>query len=169
MKLIITVQVALCLAALATLPAAYMLPTKYSWRLFFYVILIFAVVLFVLAFLFVEETSYQRNLPDGTTINEDHDSASSTRDKPEERTVEHAPVITPLRKPFLATLRLWGRPDRTAPFFTLLWRSMTYFLVPQVLWVVTSFGIVIGLGGLSFNFVFPIKITAPPYNWPEVS
>lgn len=46
---------------------------------------------------------------------------------------------------------------------------MTYFLVPQVLWVVTSFGIVIGLGGLSFNFVFPIKITAPPYNWPVVS
>lgn len=169
LKLIITVQVALCLAALATLPAAYMLPTKYSWRLFFYVILIIAVVLFVFAFFFVEETSYQRNKPGGNTINEDLDHANSNQDKPEEHTIEEAPVITPLRKPFLTTLRPWGQPDRTAPFFTLLWRSMTYFLVPQVLWVITSFGIVIGLGGLSFNFVFPIKITAPPYNWPVVS
>lgn len=169
LKLIITAQVALCLAALATLPAAYMLPTKYSWRLFFYVILIIAVVLFILAFLFVEETSYQRNTHHGTSISEDQDSANSNQEKPEEHTVEQAPVVIPLRKPFLTTLRLWGRVDRTVPIFTLLWRSMTYFLVPQVLWVITSFGIVIGLGGLSFNFVFPIKITAPPYNWPVVS
>ncbi|KAI1161645.1 putative MFS transporter [Nemania serpens] len=160
---------ALCLAALATLPAAYMLPTKYSWRLFFYVILIIAVVLFILAFLFVEETSYQRNTHHGTSISEDQDSANSNQEKPEEHTVEQAPVVIPLRKPFLTTLRLWGRVDRTVPIFTLLWRSMTYFLVPQVLWVITSFGIVIGLGGLSFNFVFPIKITAPPYNWPVSS
>ena len=44
-------------------------------------------------------------------------------------------------------------------------RSFTYFLVPQVLWVVTSFGIYIGLGALAFNYTFPLKITAPPYSW----
>ncbi|KAI1110669.1 putative MFS transporter [Nemania sp. NC0429] len=159
---------ALCLAALATLPAGYMLPTKYSWRLFFYVILAFAVVLFILAFIFVEETSYDRKISE-TTINEDQNSANSNQDKPEEHTIELAPVTTPLRKPFLTTLRPWGRIDHTAPFFTLLWRSLTYFFVPQVLWVITSFGIIIGLGGLSFNFVFPIKITGPPYNWPVSS
>lgn len=147
-----------------------MLPTRYSWRLFFYVILAFAVALFILAFFFVEETSYQRSKRTATTINEDQDSAnpSPAQDKPEELTVEQVPVI-PVRKSFLATLKPWGRSDPTVPFFTLLWRSMTYFLVPQVLWVITSFGIVIGLGALSFNFVFPIKITAPPYNWPVVS
>ncbi|KAI0410405.1 putative MFS transporter [Xylaria grammica] len=159
---------ALCLAALATLPAAYMLPTKYSWRLFFYVILAFAAALFILAFLFVEETSYQRSKPADATVNEDHDSvlnATSSQDKPEAVAVEQTPVIPP-RKSFLSTLWPWGRVDPTVPFFTLLWRSMTYFLVPQVLWVITSFGIIIGLGGLAFNFVFPIKITQPPYNWP---
>lgn len=162
--------VALCLAALATLPAAYMLSTKYSWRLFFYVILAFAAALFILAFFFVEETSYQRRKHVDTTLKEDQDLANATtsQDKPEALAVEQAPV-TPHRKSFLSTLQPWGRTDPTVPFFTLLWRSMTYFLVPQVLWVITSFGIIIGLGGLSFNFVFPIKITAPPYNWPAVS
>ncbi|GAP88033.1 putative mfs transporter protein [Rosellinia necatrix] len=156
----------LCLAALATLPAAYMLPTKYSWRLFFYVILAFAIALFILAFLFVEETSYERSKLVGNTVNEDRDSTNpgSGQEKPEALAVEQAADIPP-RKSFISTLSLWGRIDSTIPFFTLLWRSMTYFLVPQVLWVVTSFGIIIGLGGLSFNFVFPIKITAPPYNW----
>ncbi|KAI8944125.1 putative MFS transporter [Xylaria longipes] len=163
---------ALCLAALAALPAAYMLPTKYSWRLFFYVILAFASALFILAFFFVEETSYQRSKAIETTIHEsqDQDTANEACDqhKPEAFAIEQAPVIPP-RKSFLSTLRLWGGSDPTVPVFTLLWRSMTYFLIPQVLWVITSFGIIIGLGGLSFNFVFPIKITAPPYNWPVSS
>ncbi|KAI0854634.1 putative MFS transporter [Xylaria cubensis] len=161
---------ALCLAALATLPAAYMLDTQYSWRLFFYVILAFAIALFICAFFFVEETSYQRIKAIETTIHEDQETANtaSGQDKPEAVAVEQAPAIPP-RKSFLSTLRPWGEVDRTVPFFTLLWRSLTYFLVPQVLWVITSFGIIIGLGGLSFNFVFPIKITAPPYNWPVSS
>ncbi|TGJ78910.1 hypothetical protein E0Z10_g9855 [Xylaria hypoxylon] len=158
---------ALCLATLATLPAAYMLPTKYSWRLFFYVILAFAAALFILAFFFIEETSYKRRKHIDATVNGDQDSANATssQDKSEAVTIEQAPVIPP-RKSFLSTLQPWGRIDPDVPFITLLWRSMTYFLVPQVLWVVTSFGIIIGLGGLAFNFVFPIKITAPPYNWP---
>ena len=35
----------MCFASVATIPAAYMLPTRYSWRLFFYVVLAFAFVL----------------------------------------------------------------------------------------------------------------------------
>ena len=31
-----------------------------------------------------------------------------------------------------------------------------------------SEGIYIGLGALTFNYTFPIKVTAPPYNWSEV-
>lgn len=30
-------------------------------------------------------------------------------------------------------------------------------------------GIYIGLGALAFNYTFPLKITAPPYNWSEVT
>ncbi|KAI8624947.1 putative MFS transporter [Xylariaceae sp. FL1651] len=160
----------ICFAALAPLPAAYMLSTKYSWRLFFYVILAFASALFILAFLFVEETSYERNIPTDVPVAGDANAVNTSvaREKPESFTVEQTPVVPP-RKSFISTIQPWGRVDPTVPFFTLLWRSMTYILVPQVLWVITSFGIIIGLGALSFNFVFPIKITEPPYNWPVSS
>jgi hypothetical protein len=48
-------------------------------------------------------------------------------------------------------------------------RSLTYLLVPSTFWVITTYGIFIGLSGFSFNFVFPLKIVAPPYSWPQTS
>ncbi|RYP84312.1 hypothetical protein DL769_001227 [Monosporascus sp. CRB-8-3] len=93
---------------------------------------------------------------------------SSDQGKTESTTIEHTPVM-PGRKSFLSTLPPWSGIDHTVPFFTMMWRSFTYFLIPQVFWVITTFGINIGLGALTFNYVFPIKITAPPYNWPVSS
>lgn len=159
----------MCFAAMATIPAAYMLPTQYSWRLFFYVCLAFACALFVLAFFFVEESSYDREAHMHRTSSPASSSGIvASTEKPDEATVEEA-AGTPERKTFIETLSLWGRIDPEVEFFTLMWRSFTYILVPQVLWVITSFGIIIGLGALAFNYTFPIKITAPPYNWPAVS
>ncbi|KAI0003948.1 putative MFS transporter [Xylariaceae sp. FL0662B] len=161
----------MCFATLATIPAAYMLPTELSWRLFFYVILAFSCALFVLAFLFVEETSYDRKIHMGHDVSSETSGGvvvSNVSEKPSDSTMERVPDI-PDRKTFLETLLPWGRVDSDVPFFTLMWRSFTYFLVPQVLWVITSFGISIGLGALAFNYVSPIKLTAPPYNWPASS
>ncbi|KAL2835021.1 major facilitator superfamily domain-containing protein [Aspergillus cavernicola] len=56
-----------------------------------------------------------------------------------------------------------------AQFFGTILRSFTCFLVPAVLWVITSFGIYIGLGALTFNYTFPLLITSPPYSWPQTS
>ncbi|KAI0172602.1 MFS general substrate transporter [Hypoxylon sp. FL1284] len=155
----------MCFAAMATIPAAYMLPTQHSWRLFFYVILAFASALFVLAFLFVEESSYDREAHmNHKSSPESSSGIVASAEKPEEATVEEV-AATPARKTFVETLRPWGRIEPEVHFFTLMWRSFTYFLVPQVLWVITSFGIIIGLSALAFNYTFPIKITAPPYNW----
>ncbi|KAI0835445.1 MFS general substrate transporter [Hypoxylon sp. FL0890] len=160
----------MCFAAMAPIPAAYMLPTKYSWRLFFYVLLAFACALFIFAFFFVEETSYDREAHRNTdlTLNRSDETKSNSLEKPDEAIVEEAPVM-PNRKTYLETLRPWGRIDPEVHAFTLVWRCFTYYLIPQVLWVVTSFGTIIGLGALAFNYVFPIKITAPPYNWPASS
>jgi hypothetical protein len=36
-----------------------------------------------------------------------------------------------------------------------------------VLWVITSYGIYIGLGALVFNYTFPIIIVQPPYGWAQ--
>ena len=66
---------------------------------------------------------------------------------------------------FFASLRPWSGIEHEAEFFLTAVRSFTYFLVPSVVWVVTTYGIYIGLGALVFNYTFPIKIVAPPYNW----
>ncbi|KAI0134011.1 major facilitator superfamily domain-containing protein [Xylariales sp. AK1849] len=161
---------AICIGTVAPLPAAHMLISPYSWRLFFYVVLSFALALFVLAFLFVEETSYDRKAHMLAELPSNTSAGSDSNEKPTQSTYEQsttpAPSI-PSRTSFIKTLAPWGRVDHTIPFFVTIARSFTYFLVPQVFWVITSFGIYIGLGAFVFNFTFPIKITAPPYNWTE--
>ena len=151
-----------------------MLAGGYSWRLFQYVLIAFAVALFIAAFLFVEESAYKRYARPATA---DSDGEKTSADK-----VEVIPMVPP-RKSFLATLKVWSGIDHEAEFFMTMARSFTYFLIPSVLWVITSYGmsfalaaaldltwlgIFIGLGALTFNYTFPIKIVAPPYNWSQV-
>ena len=147
-----------------------MLAGGYSWRLYFYVEAAFAGALLILAFLFVEETSYKRKSPNGPpSPNEDGEKkvfsqAAVEKGDPPSDHVEVETLIPP-RRTFLATLKPWSAINHDEEFFMTIARSFTYYLVPSVLWVVTSFGIYIGLGALVFNFTFPIKIVAPPYNW----
>ena len=158
--------VALCLGATGPLYAGYMLAGGYSWRLFFYVVFAFAMALLVLTFFFVEETLYHREkmkLALGSAI------TPPQNEKEAGAVLAEIPSNAPGRKSFVSTLKPWSGIDREAPFFSTMWRSFTYYLVPSVFWVVTTYGIYIGLGALAFNFTFPIKITAPPYNWSPVS
>lgn len=160
-----------------------MLVEPYSWRLFFYVATALAGALFVVTFLFVEESSYDRRAAaaaaaappalDGPGAGP-ADAASRSSDPDAEKSAatlyEQAPPPTPPpRKPYRATLSVAGRRDPHARFFMTIAMSFTYFLVPQVLWVILSFGIYIGMGAFAFNYTFPIKIVAPPYNWSVVS
>lgn len=48
--------------------------------------------------------------------------------------------FVPPRKTFLQTLQFWGVYERDADFFLMMARSFTYFLVPHVFWVVTTYG-----------------------------
>lgn len=120
-----------------------MLAGGYSWRLFFYVVIAFAAALLVAAFFLVEETTYHRPEPKTSlplTIDE----------KVEERQVETVvAAVPPKRKGFISTLKPWSAIDRDAEFFMTMIRSFTYFFVPAVLWVVTSFGM--QAGKLFFN------------------
>ncbi|KAK6858767.1 hypothetical protein PG995_005331 [Apiospora arundinis] len=161
----------LSIGTVAPLVSAHLLIEPWGWRLFFYVILAFALALFVLAFLFVEESSYDRDAHMPLTAPVE-DASPSDSDKATTRVNDQVPAPTtqaaPLRKPFIKTLSLKGRYDPEARFFGTMAMSFTYFLVPQVFWVITSFGIYIGLGAFAYNYTFPIKIMAPPY-WPEES
>ncbi|KAI1341746.1 putative MFS transporter [Xylariaceae sp. FL0016] len=159
--------VCLCLGTFAALPAGYMLAGGYGWTLFFYVEFAFGMALLILALFFVEETSYDRKaamaIPtppiESEKIGGEEIEGGSPRPNLEG---------TLARKSFVQTLSLWGRIDHEVPFFTMQWRSFTYFLVPQALWVIASFGINIGLLALAYSYTFPILIVQPPYNWSVV-
>ncbi|KAI3341362.1 putative MFS transporter [Ustulina deusta] len=160
--------VCLCLGSFASLPAGYILAGGYGWRLFFYVEFAFGAALLVLAFLFVEETSYDRKaaILISTASVKGEKAGNGMNDQ--DSTEQSEPRIPP-RKSFVKTLSLWGRVDHDVPFFTMMTRSFTYFLVPQALWVIASFGTNIGLLGLGYSFTFPILITSPPYNWTMIN
>jgi hypothetical protein len=158
--------VCLCLGATGPLYAGYMLAGGYSWRLFFYVEFAFACALLIMAFLFVEETFYRRDEMKarlGAAV-----EVSST-EKTGGDGLHEVTSAVPIRKTFVQTLRPWGVYDREAPFFMTALRSFTYFAVPSVFWVVSTYGIYIGLGALAFNYTFPALIVQPPYNWNQVS
>ncbi|KAI1616620.1 serine/threonine kinase 16 [Exophiala viscosa] len=158
--------VCLCLGATGPLYAGYMLAGGYSWRLFFYVEFAFACVLFILAFFFVEETYYRRDEMKARL-------GAAVEAGPTEKIVdadmqEVAPAIPP-RKTFVETLKPWGVYDRETPLLMTMLRSFSYFFVPSVFWVISTYGIYIGLGALAFNYTFPIKIVEPPYNWSQTN
>lgn len=144
-----------------------MLAGGYSWRLYFYVEVAFAGALLILAFLFVEETTYKRKSPNGPTVsNGSGEQKVYGKDEIEEKGVPTESVevqtLVPPRRSFVETLKPWSAINHDEQFFMTIARSFTYYLVPSVLWVITSFGIYIGLGALVFNYTFPIKITSPP-------
>ncbi|KAF2175710.1 putative MFS transporter [Zopfia rhizophila CBS 207.26] len=152
--------VCLCFGSTGPLYAGYMLAGGYSWRLFFYVEFAFAMALLIFAFFVVEETAYKR---DKQPLSAPMSSANS--DKAGQAGIEEVAPVIPPRKSYLSTLRPWSKTDHEAEFWITMPRSFTYFFVPQVFWVITSFGIYIGLGALAFNYTFPLKITASPYHW----
>lgn len=168
--------VCLCWGSTGPLYAGYMLSGGHSWRLFFYVEIAFAGLLLLLAFLFVEESSYKRDSPNvpispaSSTSVEMQGVFGKDEIEKEEVPAEHIEVQTPVppRRTYVETLKPWSSINHDEEFFLTAIRSFTYFLVPSVVWVVTTYGIYIGLGALVFNYTFPIKIVAPPYNWSQV-
>lgn len=57
-----------------------------------------------------------------------------------ERITTVATADIPPRKSFVQTLRLWGTIDKDSEFFMMMVRSFSYFFVPPVFWVITTYG-----------------------------
>lgn len=161
---------ALCLGATGPFYAGYMLAGGYSWNLFFYVEFAFAVALLIVSFFFVEESKYKREMPPVSESNSEFRSDDEVKGDtgPHLREVETITTIPP-RKSLAQQLNPWSGIDHEAPFFTTMWRAFTLLLIPSTFWVITTYGICIGLGALTFNFIFPLKIVAPPYNWSQTN
>jgi MFS family permease len=175
--------VALCLGATGPMFSSFMLAAGLSWHLFFYVEFAFAGALLILVFLFVEESMYFRktvpppsSTPSSTQITPETHTAPTKTEEPDldhdhDNDLPPSPTPLPPRKTFLQQLAPFGpiNPAPTSSFLLMPFRALTYLLVPSTFWVITTYGIYIGLCGFSFNFVFPLKIVAPPYNWPQTS
>ena len=119
-----------------------MLAGGYSWRLYFYVEIAFAGLLLILAFLFVEETTYKRKTPTGPPSNESNGEKVFSEDEIEDKDVPSESVevqtLIPPRRSFIATLKPWSAINPDESFFMTMIRSFTHFLVPSVLWVVRN-------------------------------
>ncbi|KAK5110917.1 hypothetical protein LTR62_005455 [Meristemomyces frigidus] len=162
--------VCLCVGSTGPLYAGYMLAGGYGWRLYFYVEIAFAGLLLLLAFLFVEETAYKRKTPDGPSPpNPDGEKRVFGQQEIGKggEDAQHIEVETlvPPRRTFLQTLKPWSAIDPDEQLFMTAIRSFSYFFIPAVLWVITTYGLYIGLGALVFNYTFPTLIVSPPYNW----
>jgi len=141
--------VCLCFGSTGPLFAGYMLNGGHSWRLFFYVEFAFGAALFFLAFFVVEETTYHRRRPGAAMPpNDETDTAVVLADgeKPGSGVAESiitTPVINdiPPRKTFVQTLKFWGVWEKDSEFLMMIVRSFTYFVVPHVFWVITTYGL----------------------------
>ena len=111
-----------------------MLNGGYSWRLFFYVEFAFAAALLILAFFVVEETTYHRKAP------ADVSDSPLEGEKTNAHAIENSSDLVPERKTFAQQLKFWGVYEKDSDFFLMMARSFTYFLVPHVFWVVTTYG-----------------------------
>ncbi|KAK3321726.1 major facilitator superfamily domain-containing protein [Apodospora peruviana] len=167
--------VALCLGATGPMFSGFMLAGGYSWRLYFYVEFAFAVALLIFSIFVVEETRYNRKLvpagpsPSGTDTNLASTKAEAAATEEHISEQLSAGGSIPPRKTFLQQMKIFSGVDHDEPFFMMMARAFTYLLVPSTFWVITTYGIYIGLCGFAFSFIFPLKIVAPPYNWPETN
>ncbi|KAK4159514.1 major facilitator superfamily domain-containing protein [Cladorrhinum sp. PSN259] len=172
--------VALCLGATGPMFCGFMLQGGLSWTLFFYVEFAFAIALLILAFFFVEESMYFRKSAPSPSLPSDSGSNLEVTPSGEKATTKQTEItqvssslgsatvdtVNPPRKTFAQQLRIFpDQFDYTSHFWTMPLRAFTHLLVPSTFWVISTYGIYIGLCGFSFNFVFPLKITNPPYNW----
>jgi MFS family permease len=138
--------VCLCLGSTGPLYAGYMLAGGYSWRLFFYVEAAFAGLLLAMAFVWVEETRYKRRVSLAAVEEQggggNRSGSGSGLDEKEGRAAHVEPVegAYPPRKTFLQTLKLWSGVDTEAEFWMTMLRPFSYFFVPAVLWVITTYG-----------------------------
>jgi len=103
----------------------------------------------ILSFWQVPETAYKRKVASSSadashagSIVEKAGSGPSATAEPvaQDRLEVEGAAITAQRVSFLASLKPWSPIDHEAEFWMMMVRSFSYFVVPHVLWVTTSFG-----------------------------
>jgi hypothetical protein len=151
---------ALCLAAIAPLPAGYMLP---KWTSAYYTTTAAGAAIFVLGFFFVPETYYDR---EAALRKYSVETVFASKEQGQHIEVSE-PIAVPPRKSYLRQLKPWSGINRDAQFFVSAIRQFSFLGYPAVMWVIIYYGIAIGIGALFISFSFPGVIESPPYSWSE--
>lgn len=124
----------------------------HNHKLFFYVHFAFACALMLATFLLVPETAYKRKMmipPPNSVTNVERLPEKHTNVVTHSVNTSHSntasvelsgPAVVPAPHTYLSTLKPWNGVDHEVSFFGMILRSFSYFLVPQVLWVIVSFG-----------------------------
>ncbi|KAH6891504.1 major facilitator superfamily domain-containing protein, partial [Thelonectria olida] len=133
---------ALTTGTLSATAASYMLSSGLSNNLFVWIEFAIGCVLFLGTLVFFEETMYldRRPLPSERQDedNPDKDEDQPTTERMEVRLEESTSV--PPRKPFTQQLKVIDKLDPNTFVFLMMARSFTYFLVPPVFWVCSTYG-----------------------------
>ncbi|OIW29101.1 MFS general substrate transporter [Coniochaeta ligniaria NRRL 30616] len=166
---------ALASGPVAALIAGYMLNGGNSYKLFFWVYFAVAALLLICTVLFFEETMYFRkrrastsgsdsNVGDVDGTKSETNIGSSERCEIGKESRESEGI--PARKTWKQQLKIFSIVDKDTNMLMMAIRSFTYFAVPPVFWVCSTYGMVIGLAALAFTTTFPGIVAAPPYDWP---
>jgi MFS family permease len=157
---------ALCLAAIAPLPAGYMLPLPHSWRSAYYLYAACGVFIWIVGIFFLAETHFNREEAH-RLYGEAAEHIEGFDDKGEPVVTMSERVPLPQKYTFWQMMKPYGYVNKDLNLFTPFWRQFTFIVYPAVIWAVIFYGLAIGLGALYIGFTFSILITEPPYNWAQ--
>jgi len=158
---------ALCIAAVAPLPAGYMLSLPNSWRSAYYLYCAAGVFVWVIGGLFLAESRFDREKAH-QMYGEASEFISGVDDKGQPQVVERIPsAAIPKPKTFVQRLAPWGEVNHDLNIITPVWRQFIFLSYPAVIWTVIFYGLAIGLGALYIGLSFSVLITQPPWNWSQ--
>ncbi|KAH7305296.1 major facilitator superfamily domain-containing protein [Stachybotrys elegans] len=162
---------ALATGTLSATAASYMLSSGLSYQLFFWIEFALGCILFLGTLAFFEETMYLEERSAHASPEQGQVDTEPGKDERQANsecveTKLEASVTVPPRKSYLEQCKIFGKTDPNTQVLMMVVRSFTYFIVPPVFWVCSTYGMVIGMTGLAFTATFPTIVAAPPYSWP---
>ncbi|KAL6407413.1 hypothetical protein AUP68_10245 [Ilyonectria robusta] len=134
---------ALATGSLSAVAASYMLAGGLSYNLFFWVEFAIGCVFFIATFFFLEESMYLNRMKDDITESTVEGVINSEKDTQQaSEQIEDTTNLPRRRKTYAQQLKVIDQIDHQSPVFMMMIRSFTYFAVPPVFWVCTTYGLV---------------------------
>lgn len=157
---------ALCCAAIAPLPAGYMLGLPNSWRSAYYLYAACGGFIWVVGSLFLSESHFDREKAH-QMYGEAAEFIESYDEKGTPVMAANSPIQLPEPLTFVQRLKPWSTPNHDFNIVLPVWRQFVFLAYPAVIWTVIFYGLAIGIGALYIGLSFSTLITQAPWNWTQ--